>query len=132
MGADRAGAEVGGWHDRMLARRRDAAPCGPGECTFADFAARRDRIATRSRWGPDLGQFCALAAVAKWVPNGNVAGGAHMNLDWIMLGLVGWALALFVGLTFMRMTGKADRAARHAEKRLDPFSDVTITRTGSG
>ena len=30
----------------------------------------------------------------------------------------------------MRMAGQQDRAARHGEKGLDPFSDVTITKVG--
>ena len=53
-----------------------------------------------------------------------------MNLSWIMLGLVGWALGLLFVLTLMRMAGDQDRAARHQQKRLDPFTDVTITRFG--
>jgi hypothetical protein len=47
-----------------------------------------------------------------------------------MLGLVGWALGLAAVLVLMRMAGDQDRAARHEEKRLDPHSDVTITRFG--
>jgi len=53
-----------------------------------------------------------------------------MNLSWIMLGVVGWALGLIVVMTLFRMAGDQDRAARHEEKRLDPYSDVTITRAG--
>ncbi len=53
-----------------------------------------------------------------------------MSLGWIMLGLVGWALGLVVVLALFRMSGDQDRAARHEQKRLDPYSDVTITRTG--
>jgi len=53
-----------------------------------------------------------------------------MNLGWILLGLVGWALGLVVVLAIFRMSGDQDRAARHEQKRLDPYSDVTITRTG--
>jgi hypothetical protein len=53
-----------------------------------------------------------------------------MTLNWIVLGLVGWGLALVVILAIFRMSGDQDRAARHAQKRLDPYSDVTITRTG--
>ncbi len=47
-----------------------------------------------------------------------------------MLGLVGWALGLLFVLVLMRMAGDQDRAARHEQKRLDPFTDVTITRSG--
>ena len=53
-------------------------------------------------------------------------------LGWIILGLVGWGLGLVVALTLFRMAGDQDRAARHEQKRLDPYSDVTITRTGEG
>ena len=53
-----------------------------------------------------------------------------MSLGWIMLGLVGWALGLVVVLALFRMSGDQDRAARHEQQRLDPYSDVTITRTG--
>jgi hypothetical protein len=53
-----------------------------------------------------------------------------MNLSWILLGLVGWALGLVVVLALFRMSGDQDRAARHEQKRLDPYSDVTITRSG--
>jgi hypothetical protein len=53
-----------------------------------------------------------------------------MNLGWILLGLVGWALGLVVVLALFRMSGEQDRAARHEQKRLDPYSDVTITRAG--
>ncbi len=53
-----------------------------------------------------------------------------MNLGWILLGLVGWALGLVVVLALFRMSGDQDRAARHEQKRLDPYSDVTITRGG--
>ena len=55
-----------------------------------------------------------------------------MDLHLIMLGLVGWALVLLVGLAFMRISGDQDRAARRAEKRLIPHSDVTITQFGNG
>ena len=51
-----------------------------------------------------------------------------MDSTWIVVGLAGWALALAFVLLLMRMAGEQDRAARRSEKRLDPFSDVTITR----
>ena len=50
-----------------------------------------------------------------------------MTFTWIVVGLAGWALALVFVLLLMRMAGQQDRAARHGEKKLDPFSDVTIT-----
>jgi hypothetical protein len=48
----------------------------------------------------------------------------------ILLGLVGWTLGVLFVIILCRMAGSQDRAARHAEKKLDPFSDVTITRPG--
>jgi hypothetical protein len=55
-----------------------------------------------------------------------------LDLNLIVLGLIGWALALLGVLVLMRMTSDQDRAARHAEKRLIPYSDVTITHHGNG
>ena len=53
-----------------------------------------------------------------------------MSVSWILLGLIGWALGLVMVLALFRMAGDQDRAARHEQKRLDPYSDVTITRSG--
>ncbi len=53
-----------------------------------------------------------------------------MSLSWIVLGLAGWALGLLGVLILMRMAGEQDRAARHEQKRLDPYSEVTITNLG--
>lgn len=53
-----------------------------------------------------------------------------MSLGWVMLGLIGWAMGLVLVLALFRMSGDQDRAARHEQKRLDPYSDVTITRAG--
>lgn len=53
-----------------------------------------------------------------------------MSLGWVLLGLVGWAFGLVILLALFRMSGDQDRAARHEQKRLDPYSDVTITRAG--
>ena len=50
----------------------------------------------------------------------------------ILLGIAGWALGLAIVLVLFRMSSDQDRAARHAEKRLDPFSDVEITQNGQG
>jgi hypothetical protein len=55
-----------------------------------------------------------------------------MTLFMTLLGLVGWALGLAIVLALFRMSGDQDRDARHAEKRLDPFSDVEITQNGQG
>jgi hypothetical protein len=53
-------------------------------------------------------------------------------LTWILLGLVGWVLGFSFVMILMRMAGDEDRAARHEEKRLDPYSDVAITQYGNG
>jgi hypothetical protein len=53
-----------------------------------------------------------------------------MTLFMILLGLIGWALGFSIVLALFRMSGDEDRAARHAEKRMNPFSDVEITQTG--
>ena len=55
-----------------------------------------------------------------------------MELGWIVLGLIGWALGLIFVLALIKMSGDQDRAARHEQKRLDPHSDVTITQFGNG
>lgn len=52
-------------------------------------------------------------------------------LSWILLGLVCWALGFMFVLVLMRMAGDQDRTARHEEKRMDPYSDVAITRFGN-
>ena len=52
-----------------------------------------------------------------------------MSLGWILLAIVGWLLGLLFVLVLMRMAGDQDRAARHEQKRLDPYSEVTITRS---
>ena len=58
--------------------------------------------------------------------------GAYMDLSWILLGLFAWVLGVAFVLALFKMSGDQDRAARHEEKQLDPFSDVTITQTGKG
>ena len=57
--------------------------------------------------------------------------GVPMGFDWIVLGLVAWALGLLFVLILLRMAGDQDRAARHAQRSIDPHSDVTITRSGN-
>ena len=51
-----------------------------------------------------------------------------MDAGWLFLGSVGVTLVGLFLYVLLRMAGTQDRAARHAEKRLDPFSDVTVTR----
>ena len=51
-------------------------------------------------------------------------------LDLILLAVVGYALVIAFLLVLFRMSSDKDREARHAEKELIPFSDVTITHHG--
>ena len=52
-----------------------------------------------------------------------------VNWGWILLGLVAWALGLVFVLALFRMSSDQDRRARHEQKRIDPYSEVTITRS---
>ncbi len=54
-----------------------------------------------------------------------------MSLNWILLAVVGWSLILVFVVLLLRMAGDQDRAARHVERKLVPYSDVTITRFGT-
>ena len=54
-----------------------------------------------------------------------------LSLTLAVLGIVGWLLGLLFVLVLMRMAGDHDRAARHERKCIDPYSDVTITRSGT-
>ena len=38
-----------------------------------------------------------------------------MELDWILLGLLGWAVANLLALALMHMAGRQDNVARRAE-----------------
>jgi len=38
-----------------------------------------------------------------------------MELDWILLGLLGWGLAIVLALALMHMAGRQDNVARRAE-----------------
>ena len=51
-----------------------------------------------------------------------------MSYGWIPLLAVVWALGICVALLLFRMASDQDRAARHAEKVLFPYSDVSITQ----
>jgi uncharacterized membrane protein len=53
-----------------------------------------------------------------------------MIYGWIALVIVFWALGMSVVIILMRMAGDQDRAARHSEKELFPFSDVSVTGMG--
>jgi len=50
------------------------------------------------------------------------------DMEWALLAIVFFILGgLFVNL-LMRMAAETDRKARHAQHRIDPYCDVTITR----
>lgn len=51
-------------------------------------------------------------------------------LDLILLAIVAYVLVIAFVLVLLRMSSDRDREARHAEKALIPFSDVTITHLG--
>ena len=53
-------------------------------------------------------------------------------MDLIALGIVGWVLIQLGVLILMRMSSDQDRIARREEKRLIPYSDVTLTHYGNG
>jgi hypothetical protein len=53
-------------------------------------------------------------------------------LTWIAVGLAVWILGFGFVLALMRMAGDEDRTARHTERQMDPFSDVTVTQYGNG
>jgi hypothetical protein len=50
--------------------------------------------------------------------------------DWIVIVLLLWFVGALVAIVLVRMAGDQDRAARHLEKAISPFSDVTITHHG--
>lgn len=52
----------------------------------------------------------------------------ELSWGWIVLGLVIWALGSVFVFALFSMARDQDRAARHEERRLVPYSDVTITR----
>jgi len=53
-----------------------------------------------------------------------------MSFDLIVWIAVVWVLGALIAVILLRMAGDQDRAARHMEKELSPFSDVTITQNG--
>jgi hypothetical protein len=47
--------------------------------------------------------------------------------EWVVLGVVLWALGVVFVLILMRMSGDQDRNARRAQQQMIPYSDETIT-----
>ena len=54
-----------------------------------------------------------------------------ISIGWILLGVVIWALGSVFVFALLSMARDQDRAARHAERRIVPYSDVTITHISS-
>ena len=52
-------------------------------------------------------------------------------MTWTLVGLALWMVGFGFVMILMRMAGDEDRAARHEERNIDPFSDVPITRFGT-
>lgn len=52
-----------------------------------------------------------------------------MTLQWIVLSFVAWDIGMIFVLLLMHMAGDEDRAARRLERRLFPYSDVSVTIT---
>ena len=53
-----------------------------------------------------------------------------MTIGWITIAALAVAIAWLVTFTLLKMADDNDRAARHAEREMIPFSDVTVTQTG--
>jgi hypothetical protein len=51
-----------------------------------------------------------------------------MDTIWIIAGFAGFLIALVVVYALMKMASDTDRAVRHAEKMLNPLSDVFVTQ----
>jgi uncharacterized membrane-anchored protein YhcB (DUF1043 family) len=53
-----------------------------------------------------------------------------MDAKWILLAGVAWLIGVLLVIILMRMASDQDRSARHTERQLDPFTDVTVTKPG--
>lgn len=49
----------------------------------------------------------------------------------VIVGFIAIGIVLVFLYALLKMARDNDRAARHAEKKLIPFSDVTVTHTGT-
>lgn len=57
-------------------------------------------------------------------------GKATMTIGWITIAAIAVGISWLVTFTLLKMADDNDRAARHAERELIPFSDVTVTQAG--
>ncbi len=53
-----------------------------------------------------------------------------MTIGWITIAAIAVGISWLVTFTLLKMADDNDRAARHAERELIPFSDVTVTQAG--
>jgi hypothetical protein len=53
-----------------------------------------------------------------------------MTLGWITLAAIAVGISWLVTFALLKMADENDRAARHTERKLIPFSDVTVTQAG--
>ena len=53
-----------------------------------------------------------------------------MTIGWITIAAIAVGICWLVTFTLLKMADDNDRAARHAERELIPFSDVTVTQAG--
>ena len=51
-------------------------------------------------------------------------------LTWILVGLALWIAGFGFVMALMRVASDEERGARHLERSIDPFSEVTITQQG--
>ncbi len=53
-----------------------------------------------------------------------------MEYVWIVGGFMIFGIAVVVVYALLKMASDTDRAVRHAEKMLNPLSDVFVTQSG--
>ncbi len=95
-------------------------------------AAVRPGTPKRTSWGPLRrgGPSQDRSGASKFARRIRIAEGREFEPYLGRAGVVAWLLGLFFVLVLIRMAGDQDRAARHEPKRIDPYSGVTITRSG--
>jgi hypothetical protein len=55
-------------------------------------------------------------------------GRSTVNVGWLLVGGVAFAISLLVTFALMKVASESDRVARRTEKALSPYSDVTVTQ----
>ncbi len=73
----------------------------------------------------------SLVAYKTGLAGGTGRGGAGIvTIGWMTLVALAIVIGWLVTFTLLKMADDNDRAARHAERELIPFSDVTVTQAG--